>query len=115
MFADRLPENGAGACRLPDPADAKPVYVSPCGNEMYAGSTGYREIGGEEMFPACADLAKWLVRSGRARRTSEGFCEMCGEQATFEYEGHKACDVICLSDLLDEYGLVERVTMEEAI
>jgi hypothetical protein len=60
------------------------------------------------MFPACADLAKWLVRSGRARRTSEGFCEMCGEQASFEYEGHKACDVLCLADLLDEHGLAER-------
>lgn len=115
MFGDRLPENGASACRLPDPQASGPTLacISPSNDELYVGDEAVCEIGGNLYFPGCLKLAEWLIKTGKAKRVYNGACEMCDGTAQFEYEGHKACDVICLSEVLDEYGLVERVVMEE--
>jgi hypothetical protein len=109
-----LGSHGASACTLPDPGATSPalVAVSPRGDEVYEGSTAYREIGGEPMFPRCVDLATWLIKSGAAKRVTGGRCEACDEDAAYEYEGHLACDQWCLAEIIDEHGLAERVYVQ---
>ena len=113
-MSDRLPENGASACRLPDTGATEPalVAVSPLNDEIYAGSSAVREIDGEQLFPGYDRLSEWLIATGGAKRVTGGDCEMCGEDAHYEYEGHRVCDVFCLAEIIDECGLAERVTAE---
>jgi len=113
-MSDRLPENGASACRLPDTGALEPalVSVSPLNDEIYAGSSAVREIDGEQLFPGYTRMAEWLISTGRAKAVADGNCEMCGDFACYEYMGHLACDAWCLGGVLDEYGLAERVTAE---
>jgi hypothetical protein len=112
-MSDHLPINGASACTLPDLGATSPalVAVSPLRDEIYAGSTAFREVDGDVMFPSYVRLAEWLIKARRAKPAT-GHCEACDEDAAYEYEGHLACDQWCLADIIDEHGLAERVYVE---
>lgn len=115
MF-DRLPENGAGGCGLPDTGASEPALlsVSPLKDEIYAGTEAVCEVGSDVLFPNYLRLAKWLIKAGRAKAVTAIYCcDNCEEDALYEYEGHRVCGEWCLADVLDEYGLAERVVVEE--